>query len=255
MRAIRRDALPALHLRATGMEFASEMVIRAAKEEPSEIRQKSRSPTIGVAGSRSWRVSSDGWRHLRFLLVHSPNHLFILPGGLVAAVMGAVIQVTVLFHLGFLGRVWDITRWIAGELLTVVEEQVVALVRAEGMPASASMGRAGLFGSSAYGHATGSSMTERRKAQLRFGWEPTGSRGSVIDWICSRLRRLWDRTTPAVVAATFLDSRHPGVVPFLPAVEPIGLRRVVPSREDGDQRPTVNLPGLRLPVPLHRRRG
>src|SRR5579875_2283285 len=79
MRAVRRDRLQQLDLRTTGMEFASEMVIRAAKEKlvltqfPIEYH-----PRGGESKLSSFR---DGWRHLRFLLVHSPNHLFILPGG------------------------------------------------------------------------------------------------------------------------------------------------------------------------------
>ena len=61
-----------------GMEFASEMVIRAAKEE-LDIRQFpiEYHPRGGESKLSSFR---DGWRHLRFLLVHSPTHLFILPG-------------------------------------------------------------------------------------------------------------------------------------------------------------------------------
>src|SRR5579859_7712451 len=89
MRALRRDALSTLNLRSTGMEFASEMVIRAAKEHLN-IRQFP--ITYHRRGGESKLSSfSDGWRHLRFLLVHSPNHLFILPG-LVTAVIGALIQ-------------------------------------------------------------------------------------------------------------------------------------------------------------------
>ena len=78
MRAVRRDVLPRLDLRTTGMEFASEMVIRAAKEK-LEIRQFAIEyhPRAGESKLSSFR---DGWRHLRFLLVHSPNYLFILPG-------------------------------------------------------------------------------------------------------------------------------------------------------------------------------
>ena len=89
MRAIRRDLLPRLDLRTTGMEFASEMVIRAAKEKlvirqfPIEYH-----PRGGESKLSSFR---DGWRHLRFLLVHSPNHLFILPGAVMAAV-GAIVE-------------------------------------------------------------------------------------------------------------------------------------------------------------------
>ncbi|MGH2843546.1 MAG: glycosyltransferase family 2 protein, partial [Solirubrobacteraceae bacterium] len=124
MRALRREALPALNLRATGMEFASEMVIRAAKEN-LKIRQFP--ITYHRRGGESKLDSfSDGWRHLRFLLVHSPNHLFILPG-LVAVVIGVLVQAGVLFHVGFLGRAWDIHALIAGSLLAIVGVQVVAL--------------------------------------------------------------------------------------------------------------------------------
>jgi len=49
----------------------------------------------------------DGWRHLRFLLVHSPTYLFILPGALLAAI-GTLVSVTVLAHIDILGRKWDI---------------------------------------------------------------------------------------------------------------------------------------------------
>ena len=68
----------ALDLRTTGMEFASEMVIRAAKEK-LDIREFpiEYHPRGGESKLSSFR---DGWRHLRFLLVHSPTHLFIVPG-------------------------------------------------------------------------------------------------------------------------------------------------------------------------------
>ena len=84
MRALRRDVLPRLDLRTTGMEFASEMVIRAAKEK-LDVRQFpiEYHPRGGESKLSSFR---DGWRHLRFLLVHSPNYLFILPGAVMAVI-------------------------------------------------------------------------------------------------------------------------------------------------------------------------
>jgi glycosyltransferase involved in cell wall biosynthesis len=124
MRALRRDALPRLDLRTTGMEFASEMVIRAAKEKlvirqfPIEYH-----PRGGESKLSSFR---DGWRHLRFLLVHSPNHLFILPGA-VMAVLGGLVELTVISGLSVFGRHWDIHALIAGALLAIVGTQVVAL--------------------------------------------------------------------------------------------------------------------------------
>jgi glycosyltransferase involved in cell wall biosynthesis len=124
MRAVRRDRLPQLALRTTGMEFASEMVIRAAKEG-LDIRQFpiEYHPRGGESKLSSFR---DGWRHLRFLLVHSPTHLFILPGALLM-LLGALVGTAVLAHVDVLGRRWDIHALIAGSLLTVVGTQIVAL--------------------------------------------------------------------------------------------------------------------------------
>ncbi len=124
MRALRRDVLPRLDLRTTGMEFASEMVIRAAKadlriaEFPIEYH-----PRGGESKLSSFR---DGWRHLRFLLVHSPTHLFILPGALLAG-LGTLIVALVGGGLDFFGRSWGIHALIAGSLLMVVGTQVLAL--------------------------------------------------------------------------------------------------------------------------------
>ncbi|MBN1528510.1 MAG: glycosyltransferase family 2 protein [Thermoleophilaceae bacterium] len=124
MRALRRDVLPRLDLRSTGMEFASEMVIRAAKEE-LEIRQFpiEYHPRAGESKLSSFR---DGWRHLRFLLVHSPTHLFVIPGA-VMAVLGTLIALTVLLQINVLGRAWDLHTMVAGSLLMIVGTQVVAL--------------------------------------------------------------------------------------------------------------------------------
>lgn len=93
IRAFRRDRLLELGLRTSGMEFASEMVVRASlqhlriSEVPTTLRPdgRTRSPHL-----RTWR---DGWRHLRFLLAFSPRWLLLYP---------AVVFQTV----GLLGLVW-----------------------------------------------------------------------------------------------------------------------------------------------------
>jgi glycosyltransferase involved in cell wall biosynthesis len=124
MRAVRRDVLPRLDLRTTGMEFASEMVIRASKENlriaefPIQYH-----PRGGESKLSSFR---DGWRHLRFLLVHSPNHLFIVPGALLAG-FGALIVILVGAGLNFFGRAWGLHALIGGALLMIVGTQVLAL--------------------------------------------------------------------------------------------------------------------------------
>ena len=124
MRAIRREVLPKLDLRTTGMEFASEMVIRAAKEK-LDIRQFpiEYHPREGESKLSSF---SDGWRHLRFLLVHSPTHLFVIPGGAMA-VFGALAALAVLLSVNIFGRTWDTHALIGGVLLLVVGIQVLAL--------------------------------------------------------------------------------------------------------------------------------
>jgi hypothetical protein len=124
MRALRRDILPALDLRTTGMEFASEMVIRAAKER-MDIRQFpiEYHPRGGESKLSSFR---DGWRHLRFLLVHSPTHLFILPGAVMSAV-GVLVAALVLAQVQVFGREWQLHAMVAGALLMIVGTQVVAL--------------------------------------------------------------------------------------------------------------------------------
>ena len=124
MRAVRKEALPRLDLRTTGMEFASEMVIRASKEGlriaevPIEYH-----PRGGESKLSSFR---DGWRHLRFLLVHSPTHLFILPGLGMAAV-GLLAALTVVARIDVFGRTWDLHAEIAGALLLIVGVQVLSL--------------------------------------------------------------------------------------------------------------------------------
>jgi glycosyltransferase involved in cell wall biosynthesis len=124
MRALRRDVLQRLDLRTTGMEFASEMVIRAAKEN-LEIAQLpiEYHPREGESKLSTWR---DGWRHLRFLLVHSPTYLFLLPGALLT-LLGALVLLTVLARVDVLGRQWDLHTMIAGSMLTIVGTQVLAL--------------------------------------------------------------------------------------------------------------------------------
>ena len=124
MRALRRDAIARLDLRTTGMEFASEMVVSAARERLviDEVPIKYH-PRGGESKLSSFR---DGWRHLRFLLVHSPVYLFLLPGALMA-VLGIVFSITVLGDLNVFGRQWYLGTQIAGMLLLVVGVQVIGM--------------------------------------------------------------------------------------------------------------------------------
>jgi len=80
LRGFSRDAIASLNLRTIGMEFASEMVVKATlaqldvREVPTTLARDGRSRPPHL---RSFR---DGWRHLRFLLLFSPRWLFLYPG-------------------------------------------------------------------------------------------------------------------------------------------------------------------------------
>jgi hypothetical protein len=124
MRAFRRDLLPALDLRTTGMEFASELVIRSSKLD-LDVREVDIEyhPRKGESKLSSF---SDGWRHLRFLLVHSPTWLFLIPGTALV-VLGVLMGVIVMTGVEFLGRVWDVHALIAASLTTIVGTQVLQI--------------------------------------------------------------------------------------------------------------------------------
>ncbi len=89
MRGFRKDSFERMDIRSTGMEFASEMVVKASllrmkvSEVPTTLSPdgRSRAPHL-----RTWR---DGWRHLRFLLMYSPRWLFLYPG-ILLMVLGLV---------------------------------------------------------------------------------------------------------------------------------------------------------------------
>ncbi|MGQ3257417.1 MAG: glycosyltransferase family 2 protein, partial [Microbacterium aurantiacum] len=91
LRGFNRDRIAALGLQTTGMEFASEMVVKATlarpnyriEEVPTTLKKDGRSRPPHL---RSWH---DGWRHLRFLLIFAPRWLFVYPG-LVAFLLGAL---------------------------------------------------------------------------------------------------------------------------------------------------------------------
>ena len=89
LRGFSRESILKLRLQSPGMEFASEMVVKAAlhelriEETPTTLKPDGRSRPPHL---KTWR---DGWRHLRFLLLHSPRFLFMYPG-LALIVLGLV---------------------------------------------------------------------------------------------------------------------------------------------------------------------
>lgn len=104
LRGYNRDRMNALNLITTGMEYASEMVVMAElnhlkiTEIPTTLKKDGRS---GKPHLRSFR---DGWRHLTFLLMYSPNSLFLLPG-LTFVIIGMILSVVLLFGDFYIGDV------------------------------------------------------------------------------------------------------------------------------------------------------
>lgn len=95
LRGFRREAISGLGLKATGMEFASEMIVRASlnnlqiSEVPTTLSPDGRSRPPHL---RTWR---DGWRHLRYLLLNSPKWLFVYPGAAILT-FGAILTAILL---------------------------------------------------------------------------------------------------------------------------------------------------------------
>jgi glycosyltransferase involved in cell wall biosynthesis len=125
LRAFRRDSITALSLRTTGMEFASEMVVKASLtglnivEVPTTLRKdgRSRAPHL-----RSWR---DGWRHLRFLMLYSPRWVFFYPGLLLTA-LGLIATAVLLAGPVFIGDFGlDIGTMLYSAAIAVVGYQAV----------------------------------------------------------------------------------------------------------------------------------
>ncbi len=125
MRGFRRSSILSLGLKTAGMEFASEMVVRAtlAKLEIVEVPVtlspdgRTRAPHL-----RPWR---DGWRHLRFLLLYSPRWLFLYPG-LALMLAGTALGIALLpgpLHIGSVGL--DVNAFVYCAVAVIIGFQAV----------------------------------------------------------------------------------------------------------------------------------
>ncbi|WP_137151074.1 glycosyltransferase family 2 protein [Devosia sp. FKR38] len=126
LRGFSRAAVQGLTLRTMGMEFASEMVVKATlaqldiREVPTALAKDGRSRPPHL---RSFR---DGWRHLRFLLLFSPRWLFLYPG-VALLLMGLLVGGTLLHGPVRLGGVtFDIHTFLVAALCVIVGVQSIA---------------------------------------------------------------------------------------------------------------------------------
>lgn len=125
LRAFRRDAILALNLQTTGMEFASEMIVKATMKG-LKIKEV---PTVLYRGGRTrpphLRTWTDGWRHLRFLLLYSPRWLFFYPG-ITLTVLGVLLSVFLLGGPVHIGRITlDINTLMYATFLIVLGVQAL----------------------------------------------------------------------------------------------------------------------------------
>ena len=124
LRGVRTDSIRELGLRTTGMEFASEMVVRASlagetiSEVPTTLRPDGRTRPPHL---RTWH---DGWRHLRFLLLFSPRWLFLVPGAVLTVlglVLTAVLSINGSIHVG--ATTFQVNTLVYAAALTLVGVQ------------------------------------------------------------------------------------------------------------------------------------
>jgi len=127
MRAFTREAYEKMALRSTGMEFATEMLVKASvlgmkvTEVPTTLSPDGRSRPPHL---RTWR---DGWRHLRFLLLYSPRWLFLYPG-LLLMLLGSVVAGLLIRGPQRIGSVvFDVDTLVYATISIVLGFQVVTI--------------------------------------------------------------------------------------------------------------------------------
>ncbi|MCI8566705.1 MAG: glycosyltransferase family 2 protein [Lachnospiraceae bacterium] len=120
LRGYNRESIGKLGLQTTGMEYASEMVVKATlyklkiAEVPTTLKKDGRSHAPHL---RSFR---DGWRHLKFLLMHSPNWLFLYPG-VVFVALGLLLLIGLMFGPVAIGGITlDIHTMLYGSAFTII---------------------------------------------------------------------------------------------------------------------------------------
>ncbi len=125
MRAFTREALERMRLSTTGMEFASEMILKA-------IRGRMKIAEIPIpyytrVGESKLRSFRDGWRHIRFLLLESPTFLFVLPGLLMMLLGVLALGALTPGRLLVGGVTFDFHYMIVAALLAILGWQVLTL--------------------------------------------------------------------------------------------------------------------------------
>lgn len=121
MRAITRDAYNRLHLQSEGMEFASEMIIEAARKRLRITEVPiTYYPRQTPSKLHSW---GDGWRHLRFMMLYNPTPFFYLPG-ILLFIFGIVMTVGLATTSEL--EIIRIHSFVLGSIVTIIGTQIIA---------------------------------------------------------------------------------------------------------------------------------
>ena len=122
MRAIRKESLNKLNLSTTGMEFASEMVLKAGKrnlkikELPINYHKR--------RGKSKLRSFPDAWRHMRLMLIYSPLYLFFIPG-LIIFLLGVISMFLLIFNISISGQVFQYQPMFISSILIITGYQLI----------------------------------------------------------------------------------------------------------------------------------
>ncbi len=125
MRGFSREAIDKMGLRTGGMELASEIILQAVRADLTTTELPI--PYRARAGESKLRTFTDGWRHLRFMLLYSPTHLFLAPGAALFAA-GVIMLLALVWGRLDIGSVsFDIHYMVVGSILAILGFQLATL--------------------------------------------------------------------------------------------------------------------------------
>ena len=127
LRAFTKEAYNRMQPKTSGMEFASEFVVKAAKERLKITEIPITLYKDGRSHPPHLRTFSDGWRYLRFLLMYSPTYLYLIPGTIIF-VLGMILELVLYSGPLQLGNfALDVHFNILGCVLTIMGFQIITL--------------------------------------------------------------------------------------------------------------------------------
>jgi len=126
LRGFNRTAILGLGLCTTGMEFASEMVVKSVLNKLSIAEVPVKLYPDGRSRAPHLRTWHDGWRHLRFLLLYSPEWLFLYPG-VIISLLGVIVTTLLCFGPISMGTItFDVHTMLYSAMVAVMGGQVIA---------------------------------------------------------------------------------------------------------------------------------